>query len=406
MSFLKRFGPPNIDKMQAKGDVEGLIDALGYDKGNRRKSVTVRKDAAKALGELGDERAVEPLIDALTQEVDIGVSDTISVALGKIGSPAVEPLIAILRAGEALDRLRAVEVLDTIGDERAIEPFIIALKDEDRDVRKAAAWGLAKTGTPVVEPLVALLKDDYKWARAAAAKTLDELGWQPTQDGESVDYWIAKDDWDAVVEIGIPAVQPLVAILECKDREVRRAAAEALGRIGDERAVEPLVAILNNPGEKEDVRETAIEALKNMGVSVRVKERRVRRKSETTLFAFFARASGGPGVVSTSDQGAWVKRLREAFELPKARVVMFAENEWDAPSLDSIDDAAVQRNLVSIRSAIKKVLTGQGVPAAALDGIVGDIVKLSNPLTRLVILVVKYTSTQAAKSTKRYVVVT
>jgi cobalamin biosynthesis protein CbiG len=181
-----------------------------------------------------------------------------------------------------------------------------------------------------------------------------------------------------------------------------------LGRIGDERAVEPLVAILNDPGEKEDVRETAIEALKKMCVSVRVKERRVRRKSETTLFAFFARASGGPGVVSTSDQGAWVKRLRDAFELPKARVVMFVENEWDAPALDSIDDAAIQRNLVSIRSAIKKVLAEQGVPAAALDGIVSDIVKLSHPLTRLVILVVKYTSTstQTAESTKQYVVVT
>ena len=406
MPFFKRIGPPNIQKMQAKGDIEGLIEALGYDKGDRRKSVPVRKDAAQALGELGDARAVEPLIDALTQEIDLGVSDTISVALGKIGSPAVEPLIAILRTGEALDRLRAVEVLDTIGDERAIEPFITALKDEDRDVRKAAAWGLARTGTPDVEPLVALLKDDYKWARAAAAKTLDELGWQPTQDAESVDYWVAKGDWDAVVEIGIPAVQPLVDILESKDQEMRRAAAEALGRIGDERAVEPLVVILNNPGEKEDVRETVIEALRNMGVSVQVKERSVRRKSETTLFAFFARASGGPGVASTSDQGAWVKRLREAFELPKARVVMFAENEWDAPSLDLIDDAAIQRNLVSIRSAIKKVLIGQGVPAAALDGIVSDIVKLSHPLTRLVILVVKYTFTQTAKSTKRYVVVT
>jgi HEAT repeat protein len=406
MSFFKRFGLPNIQKMQAKGDVEGLIEALGYDKGDRRKSVPVRKNAAQALGELGDERAVEPLIDALTQETDIGVSDTISVALGKIGSPAVEPLITILRTGEALDRFRAAEVLHAIGDERAIEPFITALKDDDGDVRKVAAWGLAKTGTPVVEPLVALLKDDYKWARVAAAKALDELGWQPTQDGESVDYWIAKGNWDAVVGIGIPAVRPLVAILESKDREMRRAAAEALGRLGDKRAVEPLIAVLNDPGEKEDVRETVIEALKNMGVSVQVKERRSRRKSETTLFAFFARASGGPGVVSTSDQGAWVKRLRDAFELPKARVVMFAENEWDAPPLDSIDDAAIQRNLVSIRSAIKKVLTGQGVPAAALDGIVSDIVKLSHPLTRLVILVVKYTSTQTAKSTKRYVVVT
>lgn len=112
---------------------------------------------------------------------------------------------------------------------------------------------------------------------------------------------------------------------------------------------------------------------------------------QTTLFAFFVRATGGPRVLSTSSPEAWVKRLQDALELPKAQVTMFQENQWDAPRLDSVDDEAVQKNLVKIRSAIHKALIRRGVPAAVLNDLTSDIVKLSNPLTGLVIFVVKYT---------------
>jgi len=70
---------------------------------------------------------------------------------------------------------------------------------------------------------------------------------------------------------------------------------------------------------------------------------------------------------------------------------MFQENQWDAPRLDSVDDKAVQKNLVKIRSAIHKALIRHGVPAAVLNDLTSDIVKLSNPLTGLVVFVVKYT---------------
>jgi len=127
---------------------------------------------------------------------------------------------------------------------------------------------------------------------------------------------------------------------------------------------------------------------------------------QTILFAFFVRATGGPRVISTSSQEAWVKRLRDALELPKAQVTMFQENQWDAPSLDSVDDKAVQKNLVKIRGAIHKALITQGVPAAVLNDLTSDIVKLSNPLTRLVVFVVKYTgdlpsASKTARSEKR-----
>lgn len=46
--------------MKAKGDVKGLIKALGYQKDSR-----ARRVAAEALVGIADTRAIEPLIIAL-----------------------------------------------------------------------------------------------------------------------------------------------------------------------------------------------------------------------------------------------------------------------------------------------------------------------------------------------------
>jgi HEAT repeat protein len=60
------FGPPNIDKLKAKRDVKGLIKALGYERAAvKDKAEGVRYYAARALGQIGDARAVEPLIAML-----------------------------------------------------------------------------------------------------------------------------------------------------------------------------------------------------------------------------------------------------------------------------------------------------------------------------------------------------
>ena len=57
------FGPPNIEKLRAKGNVKGLIKALGY-----QKDADVRRNAVEALGGIGNARIVEPLIVALKDE--------------------------------------------------------------------------------------------------------------------------------------------------------------------------------------------------------------------------------------------------------------------------------------------------------------------------------------------------
>ena len=51
------FGPPDVGAARAQGDVKKLIKGLKY-----RKDPELQKAAAEALAELGDERAVAPLI--------------------------------------------------------------------------------------------------------------------------------------------------------------------------------------------------------------------------------------------------------------------------------------------------------------------------------------------------------
>ena len=100
------------------------------------------------------------------------------------------------------------------------------------------------------------------------------LGWKPVNQIERSIYLIALQEWDEVVKIGAPAVEPLIIVFRDKDSEayfdhelrdkeadVRRKAAEALGKIGDKRAVEPLIAALTD----KDVNDRVASALIRLG---------------------------------------------------------------------------------------------------------------------------------------------
>ncbi len=81
MSFLRGFfggSKPDIAALQAAHDVEGLIAALSY-----TKDANVRRLAAVALGELGDQRARKPLSIALEDD-DNAVRAAAATAVGKL----------------------------------------------------------------------------------------------------------------------------------------------------------------------------------------------------------------------------------------------------------------------------------------------------------------------------------
>ena len=99
----------------------------------------------------------------------------------------------------------------------------------------------------------------------AVAEALDKLGWKPDSSEIEVAYWIAKGELDKCVEIGTPAVEPLIAALKHEEWWRRRYVAKALGEIGDPRAVKPLIALLDYSYDREGVHEAAAQALINIG---------------------------------------------------------------------------------------------------------------------------------------------
>jgi len=217
------FGPPNIEKMKEKGDVNGLIKALSHE------NLEIVKDAAAALGQIGDARAVEPLIASLKHfEVEFSLT-----TLKQIGEPAVQPLISALKGDDADVRRYVAWTLGKIRDPRYVEPLIAALTDKEVKVRHGAVNGLGMFGDPrAIEPLIATINDTDENIRASVV--------------------------DALGNIRDPrVVEPLIAALKDKSSVVRWYSARVFEKRCDLRAMDPLTYILNNTDEEKDVRKAA-----------------------------------------------------------------------------------------------------------------------------------------------------
>jgi tetratricopeptide (TPR) repeat protein len=123
-----------------------------------------------------------------------------------------------------------VEQLKANGD---VKGLIKALSyKKDAAIRQAAAQALIETDHTQDALSAVLGNAGNEDAREAVVRALDDLGWQPDQDEVGALYWIAKRQWDQCVEIGLSAVDPLIIALQDRDTTVRKAAAEALERIG------------------------------------------------------------------------------------------------------------------------------------------------------------------------------
>jgi HEAT repeat protein len=238
------FGPPDVAQLKAKRDVQGLIRALGY-----TADPNVRRAAAAALGELGDARAVDPLILALKNpawEHDWHDTAAAADALARLGTPAVGPLIAALGWHSKVVRVSAAGALGAIG-QPAIQPLVVLLGDADLETRETAGQILVEIGADAIDPLIEALHDEQTGKRQRAATVLGEIC-----DRRAVEpLTLALADPMAGVrqaaakslgEIGDPsAAGALAAALRDADQGVHRTAALALAEMKDPRAVQPLL---------------------------------------------------------------------------------------------------------------------------------------------------------------------
>lgn len=216
------FGPPNIEKLKEKRDLDGLLKALTH------KDAATRRKAVEALGDLGDYRSVGALTDALGDE-DADVRQAARETLRKFGDEPLEFLLTTLREGDDAQRVRAAWTLGELGDARAVDSLIAAFKDKNADVWKAAAAALFKFGEAAVDPLIAALKGDDRLTRLPSATVLGEIG-----DSRAVKPLIASlDDMgvtaaEALERIGGPDAQR--ALAEYRPSEVEREVLEHYAR--------------------------------------------------------------------------------------------------------------------------------------------------------------------------------
>ncbi len=207
-----------------------------------------REAAVTSLGQIGDPRAVQPILATLTA-TDKRYRNAAVLALRRIGAPAFDSLVRELRSREVLMQRAAAAALVGSNTRRLNVALASALRDEDPQVRASAALALGWDGNlAAVEPLHGALVDPSWRVVDAAVKALGEVGVgaiarlqdvlrDPTETS-TVRYQVAR----AMAAMGDAAVDPLIAALSQVDPEVQKWSAVALGEIGqvEPQAVEAL----------------------------------------------------------------------------------------------------------------------------------------------------------------------
>lgn len=199
-----------LEEEQVKDEIDIQIDLLADP------DWVVRREAVITLGEMGDERCVEPLARAL-RDGDWQVREVAIEAMGQVGSPAVETLLKLLRDWEV--RKYAIAALGKIRDERVLDPLMLQLRNDE--FKDDAIDALVALGAPSVEKLIPALRDKDENVRKCAVLALGRI-----KSSEAID--------------------PLIQMLGDKDWFTRLTAAAALESIGDDRGREAIKPLLKD----------------------------------------------------------------------------------------------------------------------------------------------------------------
>jgi HEAT repeat protein/transcriptional regulator with XRE-family HTH domain len=236
----------------------------------------VRWNAEFYLGNLGEHAPVAQLMLYLHSEEWRRRTSAASV-LTRLGMCVpVGSFLADLHESDSERRWCAVRVIGALGADAPIEPLFTALSDQDRRVRSAAAnaLGTLKAYVPV-ERLVVALNDSNQNVRLAALEALGRreanmimvVGPTTTLSFQPMATTASSEGTSIPGERGAQTpVEPLLKMLQDKDKFVRSQAVEALKDLSERVPVEPLVAALDD--EYEFVRSNVAKALGNVHVGV------------------------------------------------------------------------------------------------------------------------------------------
>lgn len=207
----------------------------------------VRKAGGAALEQMAgilDVAAATALVEALHQLSEESQRQMVTRLLGVIPT-AIEPLTAMLRHSDESVRVTSAEILEHLLDPRSADALVDAMGDPvlcDLAVRALKKLGAIRDRIDQAFTALRDVEGASEREEARMSVVIELLG------------------------IGRPAVEILIESLEDDDWLVREAAADLLGKIGDVRAVEPLMERLR-VDQDTGVKELAVKALGLIGDS-------------------------------------------------------------------------------------------------------------------------------------------
>jgi HEAT repeat protein len=224
--------------------VEALIKALDD------KDDFVRDFAVKALGNIGDSKALEPLVKALNNDENMLVRRSAATALGNLrDAAALEPLLQALNKAHFMVRRAAARALGKLNDPKAIDPLIGVLGDSDVYIQNSAVSALIEIAQPAVPKLLDVLGN---WSIGPlVAEILENLGWQPSSDQEKIRFDVAKRNKQALLDNWATAEKVLWTDAKSENSLLAQNAVSALIGIGRDETVEELIRILAEKGDAE-----------------------------------------------------------------------------------------------------------------------------------------------------------
>lgn len=183
---------PTIEDMAAIGvpAVPYLIDRLGTI--DARERVTLEQ----ILRKIG-QPAVPLLIDALFNTDSLQLSRVATILFYLPDTSSVTGLISVADNDYYWVRYQTIRALGKIGDLRAVETVKTALKDKNELVRTMAAVAAGRIGSEhFIDDLITALSDDYYGVRFSAEEALNNLDcaqkkeyiWKSFHQNESLPY--------------------------------------------------------------------------------------------------------------------------------------------------------------------------------------------------------------------------
>jgi HEAT repeat protein len=191
--------------------------------------------AIRTLGDIGDEWAIDLLLDALRR--GFGPRSRVAAELERLAPAPGQRLVTLLRDWNPAVRFWGATLMRPYRD-LAEETLIELTWDPDPNVRAAAVETLGtRSGSAVGAALLARL-DDGEWfvrvhaARAAGHVLGAEAAPTLTRLLSEQRWWVRTAAKDALRGMGVDAVPSLLAVLGHEDEFARNGAAEVLQDVG------------------------------------------------------------------------------------------------------------------------------------------------------------------------------